>query len=329
MHIQDPVHGDAVVEEPLLLELLASEAVQRLKGVLQHGVTALVGITRPVTRFEHSVGVMLLVRRLGGSLEEQAAALLHDVSHTAFSHVVDYVFNNHGAQSYHDDHKVAYVTETDLPEVLRSHGYDWRDLLDESAFTLLEQPAPRLCADRLDYFLRDSLDLRLATPESVKAALSHLVVHEGRIMCDELDSARWLAETYLAADQASWANFREVGLYELAAKAIRRALDVGVLTEAELWGEDAVLWQRLQQAEDAALCESLVLVNAATRFVWDEQQPTFRVSTKLRTIDPDVVQPDGTALPVSALDSDFAQRRTTYLAERAGLWPMRVIPMPE
>ncbi len=34
---------------------------------------------------------MMLVNRLGGSLEEQIAALLHDVSHTAFSHVIDYV----------------------------------------------------------------------------------------------------------------------------------------------------------------------------------------------------------------------------------------------
>jgi HD superfamily phosphohydrolase len=37
---------------------------------------------------------MLLVRRLGASLEEQIAALLHDVSHTAFSHVIDSVDHN-------------------------------------------------------------------------------------------------------------------------------------------------------------------------------------------------------------------------------------------
>jgi hypothetical protein len=35
-----------------------------------------------VTRYEHSVGAMLAVRRLGGNLEAQASALLHDVAHT-------------------------------------------------------------------------------------------------------------------------------------------------------------------------------------------------------------------------------------------------------
>ena len=37
---------------------------------------------------------MLLIKKLGGSVEEQIAGLLHDVSHTAFSHVIDYVFDN-------------------------------------------------------------------------------------------------------------------------------------------------------------------------------------------------------------------------------------------
>ncbi len=329
MEIEDAVYGPVTVEEPLLLALLGSSAMQRLKGVLQHGVTALVGITRPVTRFEHSAGAMLLVRRLGASLEEQAAALLHDVSHTAFSHVIDYVFANHDAQSYHDEQKERFVAQTELPELLGRHGYDWRRLLDESAFPLLEQPAPRLCADRLDYFLRDSLDLQLATPAAARAALDCLAVHDGRIVCTDRHCARWLAETYLAADEASWANFREVGLYELAAQAIRRALELGAIAEADLWQEDAALWQTLQQVEDGVLQRSLRLVNAATRFVWDEEQPTFWVSTKLRTIDPDVLLPGGSVRPLSQLDAAYARRREAYLARRAGLWPMRVIAPPE
>jgi uncharacterized protein len=328
MHVDDPVYGTALIEEPVLLALIASSPVQRLRGVLQHGITALLGITRPVTRYDHSLGAMILVRRLGGSLEEQAAALLHDVSHTAFSHVIDYVFDNHEEQSYHDEHKIRYVSQTEIPALLADHGFDWRYIMDEQAFPLLEQPAPRLCADRLDYFLRDSLDLSLATPAFVQNALRHLVVGEGRIMCADLAAAHWLAETYLAADRASWANFREVGLYELAARAIRRALEIGLLIESDLWLEDRAVWDRLQTAGDHRLQELLRLLNPATRFVWDEEQPSFLVSTKLRTIDPDVLGRDGSVQPLSALDPGFAHRRQRYLARRAGRWPMRVIPAP-
>ena len=61
MRYTDSIYGDTEVEEAVLLDLMQTQAMRRLRGVLQHGITALIGITRPVTRFEHSVGVMLLV----------------------------------------------------------------------------------------------------------------------------------------------------------------------------------------------------------------------------------------------------------------------------
>ena len=326
MEYRDDVYGSQRIEEPVLLALIDSAPMRRLRGVLQHGITALIGITRPVTRFEHSVGVMLLARRLGAPLPEQIAALLHDVSHTAFSHVIDYVFQGHDSQSYHDEVKEAYIATTELPHLLAEYGFDWRHVVDEEKFPLLEQPAPRLCADRLDYFLRDSLDLGLSTPADVQRALGHLIVHDGRIVTDDVHAARWLAETYLAADDASWANFREVGLYELAARAIRRALEIGVIDRDDLWKTDRVVWQTLHDAADPPLQRTLALVSPETRFEWDEASPTFRVSTKLRTLDPDVLMASGELRPLSALDAGYARRRRQYLRRKEGKWPMRVVP---
>lgn len=323
----DPIYGSQEINEPLLLALINTQAMQRLAGVLQHGVTALLDITQPTSRLEHSVGVMLLARRMGAALEEQIAALLHDVSHTAFSHVIDYVFNDHQHQGYHERMKAPYLERSDVPAALDAFGFNWRDFLDEKRYPLLEQPAPALCADRLDYFLRDSLGLGLATAAEVAKALEHLVVHQGRVVVDDLDAARWMAQTYLAADDASWANFREVGLYELTARAIRIALDLGVLAEVDLWGSDLQAWQRMQAAPQPVLRAAMAPISTQTRFVWDEKAPSFWVSTKLRTIDPPVVL-DGTLQPLSRLDADFARLQAAYLARKSGKWPMRVIPPP-
>lgn len=324
VHYEDDIYGPVDITEPALLDLMQTEAMQRLRGVLQHGITGLIGITSPTTRFDHSVGVMLLARRMGASLEEQIAALLHDVSHTAFSHVIDHVFGSPHDQSYHEEMKEAYIAGTDLPVALAGHGYDWRDFLHEEHYTLLEQPLPRLCADRLDYFLRDSPDLQLATIAECRAALPHLTVAEGRIAVDDLDVARWMGDTFIAADDASWANFREVGLYELTAQAIRMGLAQGVITEADIWLTDEVVWNKLQAANDSELQAQLALVSPDTKFAWDEDSPHFRVRTKLRSIDPDVLQ-NGRLQPLSALDIDFARRREDYLHRKGGLWPMRVI----
>lgn len=326
MRYVDRIHGTFDITESVLVDLLDSRAMHRLRGVLQHGISATVGVTAPTSRFEHSVGVMLVVRRLGADLKEQIAALLHDVSHTAFSHVIDHVFDSPDSQAYHEQIKPDLLAGTDVPEILARHGYDWRDFLDETAYPLLEQDAPALCADRIDYFLRDSVDLGLSTVADCRRALDRLTVHDGRIMlAGDLAVARWLAYQYIEADKASWANYWEVGLYEVMARALRAALECGVLIEADLWRTDDHAWGKLQASDDPALRRWLDLVTADVRFLPDDEAADFRLSTKLRTIDPDVVI-DGVAQPLSALDPEFAAYRAAYLRKQSGKWPYRIVP---
>ncbi|HEY1378944.1 MAG TPA: HD domain-containing protein [Gemmataceae bacterium] len=324
MVYDDPIYGPEPIAEPVLLDLLASEALGRLRGVLQHGITALLNITQPITRYEHSVGVMLLARRVGGGLREQVAALLHDVSHTAFSHVIDHVFHDQGTQSYHERRKEWWVARTDVPAVLSRHGLNWRDFLDDEPFSLLEQPLPRLCADRLDYFLRDGSALGVLTPADVPVALDHLVVVDGRMAVDDADVARMFGERFMAADDASWSSPHELVLYELAARAIRAALDRGVLTDEDLWGTDAALWEHLRQSDDAEVCRWVRLTEARPEFVTDLERPTIRIRPKVRAIDPDVATAAGLR-PLSTLDAAYRQRREAYVRRKAEGLSVRLI----
>ncbi len=323
MIYEDSIYGIFEIEEPVIEALVNTAVLQRLKGVLQHGITGLLGITDQTTRFDHSLGTMLVVRQLGGSLEEQIAALLHDISHTAFSHVIDYVVDGHDQQSYHDEIKESYLAQTELPALLAQFGYDWHDYLHEAAYPLLEQPSPRLCADRIDYFLRDAKGLGLAAQADIDWVRTGLVVADGRIATNQKEAAQWLATTYLKADDASWANFREVGLYEVTARAIRRGLEIGIINDADFFLTDEPFWQKLQQSEDPDLNEWLSFVSTETEFIWDETSPTFWVSTKLRSIDPDVVV-GGVLRPLSTLDPSFKQQRSDYLKRKQGKWPVRV-----
>ena len=324
MLYNDVIYGTVTIKEPVLLALLETDAMQRLKGVLQHGISGLIGVTTPSTRFEHSLGAMILVRQLGASLEEQIAALLHDVSHTAFSHVIDYVFDDRENQGYHDTKKEEFISGTEIPATLAKFGYDWHDFIDEENFPLLEQPSPRLCADRLDYFLRDAVPLGLATEADIAFAIKSLVVVNERIAVNDFLTAQWMAYRFIAADNASWSNFDEVGLYELTAQAIKTGFRVGAITQADLWGTDIPMWEKLHSHPDSGLSEQLALIKPETRFVWDEENPDFWVNTKLRSIDPDVVV-EGQMQPLSTLDEDFAQHRRDYLSRKGGKWPMRVL----
>lgn len=48
MQYHDRIYGYAQINEPVLSDLMQTTAVQRLQGVLQHGISALLGITCPV-----------------------------------------------------------------------------------------------------------------------------------------------------------------------------------------------------------------------------------------------------------------------------------------
>lgn len=324
MLYRDSIYGEIEITEPVLLELMQSAALQRLRSIAQHGVTALIGITPPFSRFDHSVGTMLLVKKLGGSLEEQVAALLHDVSHTAFSHVIDYVFEDHQGQGYHEQKKHEFVFESDIPEILERHVRDWKDYMEEAHFSLLEQASPALCADRLDYFLRDLEFMGLANAGEIARALDSLQVVDGRIAVSDLKMARWMAYTFIEADRASWSNFREVGLYQLTAEAIKAGVEHEVIGEPDLWGSDALLWEKLNATQVPEIVNYLRWVTPGTRFLWDEAQPLFRISSKIRSIDPLVVT--GSAPEVlSELDRAFGKFRQGYHASKQGLWPMSVV----
>jgi HD superfamily phosphohydrolase len=215
------------------------------------------------------------------------------------------------------------MAQSDIPAVLSRHGEDWTDFLDDQRFPLLEHPSPRLCADRLDYFLRDSLALGILTQAQATQLSGSLVVAGGRFAVRELYAARLLGYTYIEADQLSWSNKTAILLYELTARALRTAFDHSVVAETDLWGGDKQLWDKISQSQDPAVTASVKLILRYRDFVVDELKPTVRLQPKIRTIDPDVLT-EGGMLPLSTLDAEFRAYRDNYLKTRASTISLRL-----
>ncbi|KAL1914506.1 uncharacterized protein VTP21DRAFT_8220 [Calcarisporiella thermophila] len=320
--IQDPIYGQVRIQDSILVDLIQCRSMQRLKGVLQHGITGLIGITPPVTRFEHSVGAMLLVRRLGASLDEQIAALLHDVSHTALSHVIDHVFK--GERSFHEQQKEAYLTRTEIPDILASYNLDWHKFVDEEDYPLLEQPAPRLCADRLDYGLRDSVAFGILKIEQAQNIVEQLVVQQERIVCSKANIALELAEAYMEADNLAWSNLHKACLYELSAKIISDSISRGILRMEDLWLKDTEFWMRLTNCDDRDIRDRVQSVSPDTLFIEDESNPSFKLRLKVRTIDPDIAD-DRRLVLLSELNESYLHKRTQYIESKNKVFFMRIV----
>ncbi|TCC92787.1 HD domain-containing protein [Pedobacter hiemivivus] len=243
IQLNDILYGN--VELPAIFgDLLNTGTLKRLGGVHQSGAIFLVNPDLSHSRLEHSIGVMLLIKILGGSELEQIAGLLHDVSHTAFSHVGDYVFEN-GEENYHEQIYAEVLLNSELPTILLKYGYHIDQILN-GVFPILEQPLPHLCADRLDYTLRDALHGGLITRYSARQFLQHIKLQNGQIVVTDEGKADWINDTFKRLND----DLFNLPLYVYAnqelASIIRRFLKSGFIKESDLLKDDTFLLNKIR-----------------------------------------------------------------------------------
>lgn len=287
MFIKDALYGEFEIDG-VLEELIQSAPVQRLKGIHQAGAGYLVNRQWDITRYEHSLGVMLLIRRYGGSLEEQIAGLLHDVSHTAFSHVVDVVLEN-TEEDYHDTILLDVIQPSAIPGILSKYGYDMEKILfDITRWSLLEQPAPELCADRVDYTLRDMFHYGEASFEEIQRFLEDVFVYQGKLCVKTIDSAEWFVKTYYQEVIDFFMDPINIYATNKLAHVLRLAVAKGILSMVDFQKDDEAVWEQIKASNDEEIQRLLQQLHEKVQVIEDVENFDIHSRQKVRLIDPSV-----------------------------------------
>lgn len=303
LKLVDKIYGEYLIDG-ILEELILSKPVQRLKGVHQGGASYLVNETWNGTRYEHSVGVMLLIKKFGGSLEEQVAGLLHDISHTVFSHVIDLVFENE-KEDYHEEiyHKV--IEESEIPSILSKYGYEYQQILfDDSQWRLLEQPAPELCADRIDYTLRDMHQNGNISLEEIHYFLKNIIVVDGKLYLKNIEIASWFVKTYYQEVIGYFLNPVNIYGYDMLAKALKLALNKKIINNQHLLGTDEEVMSILRESSDEKIQLLLKGIHPRVKVKEDKKNYDFHHKKKVRLIDPSVYV-EGKLMRATELSEDI------------------------
>jgi HD superfamily phosphohydrolase len=216
--------------------------------------------------------------------------LLHDISHTAFSHAVDFLHAS-DEQDHHERLKPRFLHRPDLAAGLRRLGFAPEEFYHDEIYLLLERPLPWLCADRLDYFLRDSLACGVSTPESAAATLAHVFVHDRLLVFDDCDAARDAVARFERMNRHWWASPTEAYLYNEFADALREGFRLGALQEEDLLTDDATVLARLRGSGSAAIAAKLEQIEHFRPELLDGFVP--RIVPKERHIDPPVLVGSG------------------------------------
>jgi len=267
---RDSVHNiinidSDTVEGRLLVALIDTPEFQRLRRVRQLGLAYFAYQSAEHSRFTHSLGAGHLATRILDKLGRKykisdedriavrAAALLHDIGHGAFSHVIESILGFHHEQFTID---AVLSGETGVGRVLADFSSEIADQVasiirgDFHSVALAQIVSSQLDADRMDYLLRDSL------MTGAKYGIYDLEWVIKSIEMDE-DAGRLYVSTpgiYAVEDylQARYYMFRQV-YFHRTLRSAEAVLKVLLRRALELYGKGAAIWYRPDSAFEKVL----------------------------------------------------------------------------
>src|SRR3989344_498807 len=289
MKIKDVVYGEEEISEPILVELINSAPVQRLKEVSQWGIVDENYQKKAFSRFDHSIGVLILLRRLNAKLEEQVAGLLHDASHTAFSHIIDWVLEDTTNENYQDKTLLKTFEETEISSILKKHGFDPQKIADLEKFSLLEREAPFLCADRVDYSLREISHLH--NIEDAKKILEDLKNVDEKIILDSLESAELFARHYVYMSRNHWGEDKAKARFYIFADILKKALSKKIISIDDMMKTDKEILDVLRKSNDEDIISGLAMLKNGF-FLKKTEGNGVILKNKFRYFDPEFIHGD-------------------------------------
>ncbi len=269
----------------LLVRLIDTAEFQRLRRIKQLGLALFAYQAAEHSRFTHSLGALHLATRTLDKLNakykisEEAkiavrvAALLHDIGHGAFSHVIETILDFH-----HEQFTIEAVlsTQTEVGQVLHEFSPKLAENVADiirgnfRPMALAQLVSSQLDVDRMDYLLRDSL---------MTGAKYGIYDMEWIIKSLEIDeendrlyvSARGIfaVEDYL---QARYYMFRQVYFHRTLRSAetvlrslLRRALELFQMKKS-VWFAQGTPFEKILKGEKLSLKEHLDLDDADVMF---------------------------------------------------------------
>ena len=313
MVINDVLYGSFEINEPVISEIINAEEFQRLKKISQYGPPDDFYHIRNFSRYEHSIGVMLLLRKLNVSLEEQVAGLLHDVSVTTFSHVFDWIVGNYIREDSQDNNHKKFLSESGLAKILDKHGFKIENISNLDNYKFLDSEIPNLCADRLDYSLRE-INYRFS-PILANLLLENLVIHDNLIAFRSKDRAELFGREYSILQSDHWASQETKIRYYIFAKSLDIALKKQIIKLGDFYGTEENILKKIKSANNPNINKLFDILRNKLEFKEDQMFYNLILpKKKFRYVDPcyleinvgkRVILNYGKLIRLSESDSDY------------------------
>ena len=248
---------------------------------------------RPYSRFQHSMGVGLIVWHFTESPTQAVSALLHDIATPVFAHVVDFLHGDHEKQESTEAATESLIAASSaIQTALSALDLPCEAVVDYHRYPIADNDSPLLSADRLEYTLGNLYNYGICSLPEIRSFYQDLTVTMNEENTPELafqtpeiaaaftQSALQTARIYIA-DEDRFAM-------QMLADLLKQALERGVLVPCDLHTTESTVIQKLLTDNVCApLWQRFRSYSRVTRSaeVPDSGQ-WVRVPAKLRYIDP-------------------------------------------
>ena len=176
---RDPIHGQIIVDNQIIMDLINTPEFQRLRRIKQLGTSSFTFHGAEHSRFGHCLGVYEITRQMcnyfqrnypsqqpGDGLWDDherpvalCAALLHDLGHGPYSHTFEHIFHTNHEQI---TRQLITDSSTNINKILQRVSPDFPHQVASVIDHTYENPhvvqmiSSQVDADRMDYVQRDA-----------------------------------------------------------------------------------------------------------------------------------------------------------------------------
>ena len=184
-----------------------------------------------------------MLKKYNAPLEEQIAGLIHDVSHSAFSHCADYALSSGSEKEHtHQDNVFdTFVRKSEIPSILKKYNIDLKYILNEKNFPLEEKNLPDLCADRIDYSLRTAVIFGVISFDEANSLLANLTTESNNWVFKDFGSAKKYAELFRKLNNDYYSGLLSATMFRTTGDYLKYALKQKYIIEEDLYTTDDVV----------------------------------------------------------------------------------------
>ena len=253
-----------------LIKYLDTPSLIRLKKIgyfcgMDYASKDIYNFSTYISRYTHSLTTALLTYKISSDRKATLAGLFHDVGTPCFSHVIDYMNKDYANQESTEEYTERIVlSDSYLKQYLLKDGVSANEIIDFKKYSLVDSARPKLCTDRLDGIMLNSLGwTKTISKQDIKDILNSIAIYineEGKeeIGFTNYEVASKVVELSDTIDRYCHSN-EDNYMMELLARLTKYSLDNGYITYDDLYHyTEEYLFGLLYSIKDRALEEYLL-----------------------------------------------------------------------